>query len=426
MDINIKLFEATYHKVSKSIAFYPVLISIGFLIFGFVTAWLETLSSVKALKESIPQFIIEDPAVAETILSTLIGGIISLTVFSFTMVMVVLNQASANFSPRLLPDLIANKRHQIILGVYIGTLVYCFINLITLGASASESNDFGLAVMIAAILGLICLGLFVSFLHSISAAIQIHNIISGVYTDVEEKLEKSIEMEKESPSVTLENEQNWQVISLDRSGYYKGFETSLLNKEVLEKENTILVIPYPDAFLWEGSPVLKIKNKLNSKEIKSLLFALRISSDLHGEVTTLSGMIKLMEISVKALSPGINDPGTAIDAINKLGGLFRQAVNLPSRYSKNKDENNLSIIYNNVDFSQLMRIVVQPIRFYAKEDSSVLYQLIGGLQFAKQTPGIDKSKEQAINQELKAIQEDVAHYFTNEKDKSRILELFKT
>ena len=129
-----KFLKKNYQDIIQSIAFYPMIISLGFLLLALGSLQFENLEIVSAIKKKIPYIFIEDYETARSILSTIIGGIISLTVFSFSMVMVVLNQASSNFSPRLLPSLISNKRHQIILGFYIGTLLYCIIILTALGA----------------------------------------------------------------------------------------------------------------------------------------------------------------------------------------------------------------------------------------------------------------------------------------------------
>ncbi|NIU61616.1 MAG: DUF2254 domain-containing protein, partial [Pseudomonas stutzeri] len=60
---------------------------------------------------------------ARLILGTLVGGIISLMVFSFSMVMVVLNSAASSLSPRVIPALISSRSHQVVLGVYLGTII---------------------------------------------------------------------------------------------------------------------------------------------------------------------------------------------------------------------------------------------------------------------------------------------------------------
>jgi len=130
----LKYLKKIYGRVLRSIAFYPVLISVVFFLMALLLLQFETIELAKSLKEKVPYFFIKDKETSRAILTTLISGVLSLTVFSFTMVMVVLSQASTNFSPRLLPGLVSNKRHQIILGVYIGSLLYCILVLIVLGA----------------------------------------------------------------------------------------------------------------------------------------------------------------------------------------------------------------------------------------------------------------------------------------------------
>ena len=420
MEKILKFLKKSYREIYTSIAFYPVLISVGFLILAFSLAWLERLEAFVKLKEYISEFIIKDTETAKTILSTLIGGIISLTVFSFTMVMVVLSQASSNFSPRLLPGLISNRRHQIILGVYIGTLVFCMINLISLGATSAESKHFGLAVMIASLLGVLCLGLFVSFIHSISRAIQIENIVNQIFEDSEAYLKKKIENNYDPYDSASISTKNWKVIHLDRTGYYRGFEVSLLNNSLKKKKNRIEIIPHIDQFLWQGEPIFRVENEISREEQDSLLFALRISSDRHGPTTTISGMIKLMEIAVKALSPGINDPGTAIDAVIKLGSLLHMMTRTPNTYLEEIHNCDLTLIRNNILFSKLMRVIIQPIRFYAKKDNLVLHELVRALKYVTESTDITEKDKKTIEEELSALQEDIQNYMTNKKDLERI------
>ena len=182
-----KYLKITYFKILESIAFYPVLLCVIFLLLAGVTTRIENVAFILKIKSKLPHLFISDYETSRSILTTLVGGILSLTVFSFSMVMVVLNQASTNYSPRLLPSLIANKKHQIILGFYIGTLLYCIFVLIILGANGSDS--VGLSTMLAALFGVFCIGLFVYFIHNISTTIQINNIIDGIYSSSKKSLE---------------------------------------------------------------------------------------------------------------------------------------------------------------------------------------------------------------------------------------------
>lgn len=172
----------TYRKMINSIGFYPSLLSVVFLIFSVITISIEYLPAIQNLKSLMSVVLVNSAENARTILSTLAGSIISLTVFSFSMVMIVLNSASASLSPRVVPGLITRKSHQIVLGFYLGSIIYSIIMLININKLDSGETEIpALGVLFALVFGLICLGLFVFFIHSISRAIQVDNVLNGLF-----------------------------------------------------------------------------------------------------------------------------------------------------------------------------------------------------------------------------------------------------
>ncbi|RYM31322.1 DUF2254 domain-containing protein [Brumimicrobium glaciale] len=422
----LKFLKQRYHSIIQSIAFYPILISLAFLLLAIGSIQIENLELIGTIKKKIPYLFIEDYETSRAILSTVIGGIISLTVFSFSMVMVVLNQASSNFSPRLLPDLISNKKHQIILGFYIGTLLYCIITLTALGAYGVDSDSLGLSTMLAALASLVCIGLFVYFINSISVAIQIHNIIDKIYDSTDKYLDKELKSNRKNKVVdnTL-NSDDWMTIQIDKTGYYRGFDVSLMKDSIKDKENHIILLPYINEHIWEGEPVLKIKEFVSKEELDNLLFCFDISTDRHESDKNVTGMIKLMEIAVKAMSPGVNDPGTAINAINKTGQLLNKFLEFPDKVSKLEADNKLTITNYTITAKELMRILIQPIRLYSKHDNSVIYVLLKSLQFIKDNPNISHQNKAVVIIELEALRVDIEKNIDNPFDKKSLMDLFE-
>lgn len=420
----LSLFKKLYNKIIYSIAFYPVLITVALFLLAWVSLFIEDYEIVATLKEKVPHLIIQDRETARVILSTLVGSILSLTVFSFTMVMVVLNQASANFSPRLLPGLISNKRHQIILGVYIGTLTYCMIILISLGAYGVDSKSFGLSTMIAALLGVLCVGLFVSFINSISGAIQIHNIIDRVARSSDKKLKEQKDSMLVEPSRSTKDITFLQELKMDRTGYYRGFDISLIADELKDKDNVINILAFEDQHLWEGTPIVRIEHTLDEDEMEALRLGLHITANRHEGNSSLGGMIRLMEVAVKAMSPGINDPGTAISVITRLGALMNTVLEIPNEVLLNPKDCNLKVIGTTISGKALMQTIVQPIRLYSKKDSSVMMALINALRFIQSNSNISEDKRGDVARELLAIAEDIKMNVENEMDKKDILSLF--
>jgi uncharacterized membrane protein len=132
-----------------------------------------------------------------------------------------------------------------------------------------------------------------------------------------------------------------------------------------------------------------------------------------------------MEIAVKAMSPGINDPGTAIDAINKIGQLLDEFLKFPAISSKSVADNNLIITENTISAKELVRIIIQPIRLYAKHDNSVLFVLVKSLQFIATNPHVSTDNKAVIITELEALKFDIDKNISNQQDKNNLLELFK-
>ncbi|MBQ4820546.1 DUF2254 domain-containing protein [Aquimarina sp. MMG016] len=424
MKVALKFLKKLKSTIFNSIAFYPVLISIAFFLLAILLLFVENLEVVHTFKKKIPFLIVQDLETARTILSTLFGGILSLTVFSFTMVMVVLNQASTNFSPRLLPGLISNKKHQVILGFYIGTLLYSIIVLMSLGAYGSDKNAVGFSVMISAVLGAFCVGLFVYFIHSISQAIQIHNIINRIfYKSSELILGEKKQQEGTEIAYPEISRDSWKIIRSNKTGYFRSFDVSLLENAFKKRGNVIEIIPYADQHIWKDDPVLKVKGQLCEDEIKPLQLCLYILSNRHEDDSGVGGMIKLTEVAVKALSPGVNDPGTAINAISKLGQLLSQVLMIKPRTFEKIPKCEILIIHNKIPAKELMRIVIQPIREYSKTDSSVAYELMSALIYVWNTKQICTDYVTVISDEIKALQTDLKVNISNNKDLKRILDL---
>ncbi len=102
-----KWLRKNYKKTINSIAFYPALISIGFLLLSVLMLELDFSEAGKRIKSQLSWLSLRDASTARTILGTVAGGIISLTVFSFSMVMIMLNQAASQLSNRMLDSMMA-------------------------------------------------------------------------------------------------------------------------------------------------------------------------------------------------------------------------------------------------------------------------------------------------------------------------------
>ena len=182
-----------------------------------------TKSFFVAVDETLPFLLVRDRTVALSLLTTLIGGLISLMVFSFSMVMVLLSNATSNLSPRLLPSLIGSRRHQMVLGTYLGTILYCIVIAMGFGLDTEDGTPPSTSLALAVIFGIVCLGLFIYFIHGVSMSIQVGVVLRSAHERTFASLENLLARQAgQDPAAHLPDVGDWTCIPSWRAGFYRG------------------------------------------------------------------------------------------------------------------------------------------------------------------------------------------------------------
>ena len=174
-------FINKFQKVLNSISFYPALIGLLFLILAIMMLGFDFSIQGKNVKSHINWLNIKDATTARSIISAIAAGIISLAVFSFSMVMIVLNQAASQMSNRVLDKLIGNRFQQIVLGIYIGTIVYAFFLLSTIRDIDSGLYIPSLSIYLLIIITISDIFLFIYFLHYITQSGKYEVIVRRIH-----------------------------------------------------------------------------------------------------------------------------------------------------------------------------------------------------------------------------------------------------
>jgi uncharacterized membrane protein len=402
-------FRIIYQNIVSSIAFLPAIISLFFFFLSIGMVYFEIPFSNDSLAKSIDVLFVKGNDNARHVLGALIGGIISLTVFSFSMVMLLLNQASSSFTPRIIPGLLTDKKHQFVLGFYIGTIIYCIIIIlnITPGEASHNSPKFG--VLLAMLFGILCLSLFIYFIHLISQKIQVDNIISLVTA-------KSIKLIKKNSRVST-----IEVASIDTTLWYSlaSFKTGYLSAIHLQKLQNLckhqqiqLELLYPlGSYLLADTLFCRVSvNVDKDKELQDkMLSCFDFTYEPYGESTYLHGVNQLSEIAVKALSPGINDPGTALIALDHLSEVFCCMYKKEQENTTKDHKKRSLIIYKEYSLPELLFQFINPIGNYGKSDAKVHARLMDF--YARLLPLLHPQEKQIVyrllEEEMESIKENI-------------------
>lgn len=403
-----------FNTVESKIAFYPTLLAtIGFL-FALFMMYLEEEGVSRNILKIMPQLMVEDGDTALTVLSACLGGLISLMVFSFSMVMLLLSQASSNYSPRLLPGLISDKRHQFILGIFLASILYIIFTLFSIQPSEEKYTLPGVSILIGIIFTIMCLVSFIYFIHNISQSIQINNILENIFSQAKNRLKFVIENEN-APQISFPNYEEWDAYRIGHSGYFQNIsiENILI---VCEEYGTKIYITIPKGlFTLSNAVFLKSEKKLNKEVLDSIIANISFSrGELIKDNYTLA-FKQITEIAVKAMSPGINDPGTAINAIDYLTELLslRMQKRDHSIYSKNGKE---LLQIATISFGELLYNIMAALRTYCKHDPIMVQKLMWMFSHLEKQPMIDQDYHQVIKQEKETLLEQAKTSLESERD----------
>jgi len=223
-----KWLRESYSKTISSIAFYPAVISICFLLLSILMLELDFSETGKQIKSQLSWISLRDANTARTILGTVAGGIISLTVFSFSMVMVLLSQVASQLSNRMLDSMIGSKFQQIILGFYIGTIVFALFLLSTIRDIISGIYVPALSIYLLLLLTVVDLFLFIYFLHYVTQSVKFGTIIERIHKNTLHTLHRICTTEK--PIAFQPPGNDPQIIYTRSSDYYQGYDTDQLLK----------------------------------------------------------------------------------------------------------------------------------------------------------------------------------------------------
>ena len=402
-------------------AFYPSVIGLGFIALAILVMSVEFTEPVMWFKKRISLIMVKDPADARLLLGTIIGSIISLMVFSFSMVMVVLNQISGTLSPRVVPGLVTNKWHQTVLGVYLGTILFSLLLVLNMHQSESANDIPALGILFSMASAMISLLLFVYFIHSISNSIQVDYIVNKIYRKTIQKMEENgAEQIAELPET-----QRWFELKLTNPGYLKRIEIHRL-KAICKREGLLAYITRRIGYYFvEGYPIIKVNKEVSEEVGKELLDCLVFYIEEHVEDHYVFGFKQLNEIAIKALSPGINDPGTAAKVINLMSDLFVTRLRLEDFQVYRDEEEDPWLYMEEPTLDELFLNNLIPIREYGKKDAHTLFTLLLSLKNILRADHLDGVEKNVVIKFTRSVVETCESEITNTLDCQYINEIIE-
>lgn len=306
---------------------------------------------------------------ARQLLATLAGGIITVTgvVFSITMVTLVL--AQNQFGSRVIRTFMRDRFVQAVLGTFIATFVFCVVALMDLGPEVPR-----LTVLLAFLSTATSIGVFVVFLHHVAKAIQADMVARNIAVELEDLIprlypEDAASPERPAPAFAA-------TVPAARSGYVRNVDEEALAAAAHRLDVVVRLRVPPGRFVAEGQPLLEVDREVDQEAARALRRHAGLGAARTPEQDVEFNLEQLTEVAVRALSPGIQDPFTAVGCVDRLGGLLCRlaARHPPSPYVEH--EGRLRLVVPRRGFEEVLDAALDPLRQAAGDSVPVLTRLL--------------------------------------------------
>jgi uncharacterized membrane protein len=273
------------------------------------------------------------PDAARTVLSAIAGSMITVTSLVFSMVLVVLTLASQQLGPRLLGPFIADRTNQAVLGTFIGSFAFALASLLGIRGTGETELVSGLAVGIAVGLALTSCVVLVYFVHHVATAIQTDQVVARVGLGLDAAVERmfpaaderdAVENQPRLPAPPTHGER----IRADASGYIQAVDPESLVEIARDSDVCLHLVPGIGDFVMPGGDLVLVDpaDRLDPDANGAVRRAVVLGGTRSPNQDVRFAVAALVEIALRALSPSMNDPRTAIACIDRLAASFGFAL----------------------------------------------------------------------------------------------------
>jgi uncharacterized membrane protein len=267
------------------------------------------------------------------LLAAIGGGMVTFTGFVFSFVVLLLQFGSSQYSPRTVSYFLRARATRVILAIFLGTVTFTFMSLLDVGSYGRPDYTPALTVLLAVLLLFVSLAAFIWLLHSVGSRMRVDAVLSDLGRRARVQLavlvgprsEATLPVADEAPgdAQIVRSAESGQVIAVDQAG---------LTRVAARNGLRIWVARQVGDAITAGAPLVRVAASDGVEVTPMLAARLRravvVDSERSLRYDPFYALRLLVDIAIKALSPGINDPTTAVRALDEIEGVLRVAARL--------------------------------------------------------------------------------------------------
>lgn len=420
--------RALLRKVSQNLGVIPGVIVVLFAALGIGLVELDQRLDL----DGVQVVFRGDGSAARTVLSVIAGSLITVAGLTFSITMVVLQLASSQFSPRILRTFFGDRVTQITIGIFVGTFVYSILVLRAVGSLGTNGFVPRLSVTVASLLGIGAAMLLVVFLHHVSQLIQVSHVAATIAhdtlgrTDVLYAERYGEAAEHEPPDALLaawRRDQAPERVLPPRPGYVQRVELDDLARAMGGLARRVAVLVCPGDFVSIETPIAEVWPREGAEAWRErVLSAVTIASERDLDQDVDFGLRQLTDTALKAISPSVNDPTTAVTCIGYVRAILVRLTERASAPSVRRfPDRELAIVARQRRFDEYCESLLQINRYVAGDGwvgGELLLALRGCAQAAARCGAAERLG--VVNAVAETIAAQTLAEVKNDRDRERI------
>ena len=364
----------------------PLVIAAAIGLLGAVFSSLE--EAIPAVSAWVPRTLFPshaDPQVAQIILGGIAASIMTVVSIVFAILLMTLTLASMQFSPRILVSFVKDRVTQWTLGIFLGTFAYC---MTALPAARFLPQPFSPVATVtgAMMLALICVAWLLFFIHHISEAISVNHIVDRIARETEEVIDDIMPYPQNfayrAEPVPIDGKEQESPVLNEQAGYIRYIDTNRLLQLASGYKVRIEIFRRIGHFVPAGVRLFTVfgRDRLGSALVDELRRAFGIGPTRTMQQDAEFGVIQIVDIALKAISPAVNDPSTAISCIDQLSRILIYWLRRkPPESRLCNPPHVVRVVVPWIDTDGMLDTAFEQIRQYSTSDAAVSLRLLRAL-----------------------------------------------
>lgn len=330
----------------------------------------------------LPQGLAEDawlykggPAGARAVLAAIASSTIAVAGTVFSITIAALSLAAGQMGPRLLHNFTRDRGNQITLGAFIGTFVYTLMVLRTVRSPSEGEFVPHLSLTVAILLAFVCVATLVWFVAHMAERINVDTVINLVSGDIRSAIDcATSDVPQPDPPPAAFWQDGAPVVDR-RWGYLQQLDHDRLADWAAENGTAIRLLVRPGDYVFPNAPIAVIKPQVEGAG-QAIDKATALGTQRRGAVDLDFTVAQLVEVAVRALSSGVNDPQTAISVLDRLGSALCKISGSRLSNGVYVRQGRPVLVVPMIDYDGLLDAMLQMIRQNAAGKPAVLNKLL--------------------------------------------------